>query len=201
MRSILLTTVAVLAIALAAAGFLTADGEKSPPKVLGNPNEKGEKGETLEDLKATQLALLQTVNDLRKEMASLKKTVGDQGATITANQNAAASNLATLKTWVVDQNYRVEWRHFGGKPPTGGDGATFVADFGKPVLEATALVCHTNLSYGRDDHHVRNIFVAANVEKFEGSKVIVRYRAHIEDDSRNHMNNGGVEVLVFARVK
>lgn len=181
-------------------GWLKADSDERPPKLPEPSTTIAELKENVRDLKKVELALLQNVTDLTREVSELKKTMQQQAKTIAANYESAGTSLNNLKTWIVNQEYRVEWRWIGGRPPTGPEGATFVADFGKHVVDATAFVCHTNLSYGRDDHHVRDFFSAANVESTNGSRVTVRYRACMQDGS-GHRAGGGIEVIVLARVK
>jgi hypothetical protein len=124
------------------------------------------------------------------EISSLK-TLGD----------AHDKLLTTLQTIVNDQG-KVAWQWRGGNPPTdAGDGKVIEFDFGKPVREATATVNHTNLKFpGSDDHNLHRIYVAANIEKIEGSKVFVRYRANFHDNGGNHSSGGGIEIIVLARL-
>ena len=148
------------------------------------------------------------LSQLRKDHKALlddhKNLLDKLRADTDKNKADAEKKIAALQQ-NQDEKLLVKWMWSGSLGRTGDDGATFTVDFtkvapgAKKVVEAMAVPNHFNLSYGRDDHHVQTLRLSANVEKVEGTKVTVRYRASMHDNSR-HSGGGGGEVVVIAHV-
>jgi hypothetical protein len=130
-----------------------------------------------------------------------KKGLKDLNDLVAANKTLFENGLAGLKKHFDDQNLRVEWRRqsIGVTPEAGQDQEI---DFGKPVVEAVAIVTRFHFRYPRnDDHHVRQMIAEAEVIEIKGNKVKIKCHAWMDDNSGNRSDRFGMTYVVIARIK
>jgi hypothetical protein len=150
---------------------------------------------------------------LAKAQAFLSKEYGEIAAELIKSPQLKDAVVAAANAQLVDlresfdNRDQLAWMWRTGNNNISEDGPApiefnFAPTIGtdKEIVDAVALVSHTNLSFGNTSHKVSHLFAAANVTGIKGSSVFVKYRAVLRDDVPNRAA-GGVEIVVIARYR
>jgi hypothetical protein len=155
-----------------------------------------------------KIGLIREVQELRKELGRQEQLLNDASrylekmkGELTAARAASDKSVSELKAYFENQNLSIMWKAVGvGITPD--QGSVTEVDFGRPVVEATAVLIRSHLRFpNNDDHNIRQINSAVGVEWVKGNKVGVRYHAFFDDNSRHRSTQYGLSFLVIARVK
>ena len=196
-------------VALATVAFAIAFLERSYGSAPDTPPNSSEEVKRLQASfdKVGQLnkELMDELKKLRTEHESVRddhnKKLAGLLTAVPANKTASDTAVSNLKKYFEDQNLRIEWRRqtIGVTPDAGQDQEI---DFGKPVVEAVAVVSRFHFHFrGNDDHHVRQVIAEAEVIQVQGSKVKVKCHAWMDDNSNNRSDRFGMTYVVIARIK